>query len=58
MSRVLHSTALFCSERALLPKADINQSWGRPSLNKSRPVQNWSLEAARPERHGVAFTED
>lgn len=42
-SRVLHSTALFCSELALLPKAEINQSWLRLSRNKSRPVQNWSL---------------
>lgn len=43
MSRVPHSTALFCSELALLPKAEINQSWWRLSRNKSRPVQNWSL---------------
>lgn len=42
-SRALHSTALFCSELALLPKAEINQSWLRLSRNKSRPVQNWSL---------------
>lgn len=34
---------VFCSEPALLPKAEINQSWLRLSRNKSRPVQNWSL---------------
>lgn len=42
-SRAQQSTALFCSEPALLPKAEINQSWLRLSRNKSRPVQSWSL---------------
>lgn len=42
-SRARQSTALFCSEPALLPKAEINQSWLRLSRNKSRPVQSWSL---------------
>lgn len=42
-SHARQSTGLFCSEPALLPKAEINQSWLRLSRNKSRPVQSWSL---------------